>query len=180
MALLAFPAPTLLDRLRRLAFAATWLLLCRFSPVPLHGWRRVILRLFGAAIGAGVHVYPSAVIWAPWNLEIRRGGCLGPGVVCYNVAQITLDEDALVSQRAHLCTASHDFNSTAFELVAAPILIGFRAWVCTEAYVGPGVSIGRGAVVGARCVVVKSVAELDIVVGNPAKVVGSRGSRPKP
>jgi putative colanic acid biosynthesis acetyltransferase WcaF len=142
----------------------------------MHGWRVLILRLFGATIGARAHVYPSTIIWAPWNLVMERGACLGPGVICYNVANVTLGEQALVSQRAHLCTASHDFNSPVFALVTAPIGVGAGAWICAEAFVGPGVTIEYGAIVGARGVATRTVEALNIVAGNPARVVGRRAS----
>ena len=60
------------------------------------------------------------------------------------------------------------------ELVKAPIAIEEEAWVCADAFVGPGVTVGKRAVVGARAVVVKDVEAGTIVVGNPSSVVGRR------
>ncbi len=97
--------------------------------------------------------------------------CLGDGVECYSVAPVTLGAYATVSQRSHLCTATHDYQDPAFPLVYRPIEIGPRAWVAAEAFIGPGVSVGEGAVAGARAVVVKDVPSWAVVAGNPARIV---------
>ena len=103
---------TLQNRIMRVVWDVTCLLLFRHSPRPLHRWRAFILRCFGAQIGAHCHAYPKVKIWAPWNLEMHDHACLANEVICYNQARITLQERAIVSQGAHLCTGSHDYNST--------------------------------------------------------------------
>jgi putative colanic acid biosynthesis acetyltransferase WcaF len=163
--------PTLSDKARRVAWKIAWIVLFRFSPTPLHAWRRLLLRAFGAKIGARAHPYPSAWVWAPWNLEMAADSCLGPGVDCYSVARVVLGEDCVVSQRVFLCAASHDYRDESFPLVTGAIEIGAGAWVAAEAFVGPGVSIGRGAVVGARAVVTRDVDAGAVVAGNPARAV---------
>ena len=165
------PPPSMKGRIARVLFAAIWLFTCRVTPAPLHGWRRSILKLFGAKIGPGAHVYPSVRIWAPWNLQMEARSCLAPGVECYNVDIVSLGVDSIVSQRAHLCTASHDFDDASFPLITAPIRLEERSWVCAEAFVGPGVTLNRGAIVGARAVVTKNVPAETIVVGNPARPI---------
>jgi putative colanic acid biosynthesis acetyltransferase WcaF len=165
------------NKVARAAWTATWVLLFRLSPTPLFWWRNLLLRLFGAEIGPGVHIYPSARIWAPWNLVMKSGSCLGPQVDCYCVDQIVLGQDAVVSQRAFLCTASHDYRERGFGLISGPITIGEDAWVAAEAYVGPGVVLGARAVAGARAVVVKSIAADAIAVGNPARIVSQKAER---
>lgn len=149
----------------------------RPSPAPLFLWRVLLLRSFGARVDWTAHVYPSVTIWAPWNLEMAAGSCLADGVDCYCVASVSLDEDVTVSQRAFLCTASHDIRAADRRLVTAPIRIEAGAWVFAEAFVGMGVTIGAGAVVAARGVVVKDVAPYDVVGGNPARVIGRRDIR---
>src|SRR6185295_9471733 len=96
------------NQVARAAWTLVWTLFCRLSPRPLHGWRRLWLRLFGARVARRAAVYPSVRVWAPWNLEMAAGSGLGDGVECYNVDRIVLEEDAIVSQYAFLCTASHD------------------------------------------------------------------------
>jgi len=142
--------------------------LFRPTPPPLHGWRRMLLRGFGANIAEGCHIYSDARVWAPWNLHMASQACLGPRVICYSMAPIYLGERAIVSQGAHLCTGSHDYASPSFHLIAKPITIGADAWVCAEAFVGPGVQIGEGAVIGARAVVIRSQPAWTVCAGNPA------------
>jgi putative colanic acid biosynthesis acetyltransferase WcaF len=170
------PSPNGLDKLQRLLWGIVEATLYRWSPVPLHGWRRLLLRLFGAHVGAGAHPYPSAHIWAPWNLEMGDRSCLGPGSICYTVGCVRLGTDAIVSQGAHLCAATHDHRDPAFPLIVGDIEVGAGAWVAAGAFVGPGVAIGNRAVVGARAVVVKDVEASGVVVGNPARLVGVRES----
>ena len=100
--------------------------------------------------------------------------CLADGVGCYNVAPIEIGEDAVVSQDAYLCTATHDYNDRAFPLLIAPITIQAQAWVAAGAFLSPGVTVHRGAVVGARSVVTASVPAWSVVAGNPARFVKSR------
>jgi putative colanic acid biosynthesis acetyltransferase WcaF len=174
MRLRPVPPPSHIDKLRRLLWGMVEATLYRWSPVPLHGWRRLLLRLFGAQVGAGAHPYPSARIWAPWNLKMGDRSCLGPLSICYTVGWVRLGADAVVSQGAHLCAATHDHQDPAFPLVIGDIEVGAGAWVAADAFVGPGVAIGDRAVVGARAVVVKDVEASRVVVGNPARPAGVR------
>jgi putative colanic acid biosynthesis acetyltransferase WcaF len=168
------PSPSLGDKVRRFIWIIVQTTLYRYSPVPLHGWRRFLLRLFGAWVSELSHPYPTARIWAPWNLDLGPGSCLGPGVICYSVARITLDAGAIVSQGAHLCAATHNHRDPEFPLVVGPIRIGAQAWVATEAFIGPGVHISERAVVGARAVVTKDVPPGLVVAGNPAHEIAPR------
>ena len=159
------------SKLLRGVWQLAYWLLYRFTPVPLHGWRRMVLRCFGAKVGPGAHPYPSAQIWAPWNLVMESGSCLSRGVECYSVATVTVGEGATVSQYGYLCAASHDYNDSEFPLTAGPITIGAKAWIAAGAFVGPGVTVGEGAGVGARAVVTRDVEPWNVVAGNPAVIV---------
>lgn len=170
----AIPTPNLKDKSRRLMWRIVEATLYRWSPVPLHGWRCFLLRLFGATVGRGAHPYPSARIWAPWNLRLGSVSSLGPDVICYSVGPITVEEYVTVSQGAYLCAATHDYRDSAFPLVVGAIWIETGAWVAAEAFVGPGVRVGRRAVVGARSVVTKDVSDGTVVAGNPARQIGLR------
>ena len=153
----------------RSLWAIVYTLLFRPSPRPLHAWRAFLLRLFGARLGQHVHVYPGVKIWAPWQLEIGHRVGVADGVTLYNMAPIAIGDNCVVSQGAHLCTGSHDIDSDNFQLIAKPITLHANAWVCAEAFVGPGVEVAEGCVLGARSVVVKSIAEpWTVWVGNPA------------
>lgn len=132
-----------------------------------------LLRLFGACIDGSAIIYPSVRIFAPWNLKLGRC-CIGPGVNLYNKASITIGDDTVVSQHSTLCTASHDVSSAMMELVTRPIVLGNRVWVASEAFVGPGVELSDGVVVGARGAVFRSVEAWTVVGGNPARPIGRR------
>ena len=145
----------------------------RFSPRQMHYWRLVLLRLFGAKINRSAKVYGTARIWAPWNLEMGAGAILGDRVDCYSVAPICIGAKAVASQDSCLCAATHDHRSDAFTLISKPIIIEGGAWVAARAFIGPGVRIGEGAVVGAAAVVFKDVLPETTMVGNPAKIIRS-------
>lgn len=140
-------------------------------------WRIALLRLFGAKVEWDANVYASVKIWAPWMLQMGHRACLGPEVICYNQDWVVLEDDAIVSQYSFLCTAGHDVNhaNTADSgLITAPIVLRRGAWVGSRAYIGMGVEIREGAVVGATASVYKSVEPRTVVGGNPAKVIKKR------
>ena len=149
-------------------------LLFRFSPRPCFGWRRFVLRCFGAKIGAHVNTYPSTRIYFPWNLTVGDWSAIGEDALIYNLGPVTLGEKVTVSHRAHLCAGTHDYTRLDLPLLKPPIVIGNQAWICADAFVGPGVTVGEGAVVGARAVVVKDVEPWTVVAGNPARVIKKR------
>lgn len=144
------------------------------SPRPLWGWRRFLLRLFGATVGKEVHVYPTARVLMPWNLEIGDQSSIGDRAFLYNLGKLTIGQQSTVSHRAHICGGTHDYTMQSFPLVKTPIVIGDGAWVCTDAFIGPGVEVGARAIVGARAVAMKDVPEGAIVGGNPAKLIRMR------
>jgi putative colanic acid biosynthesis acetyltransferase WcaF len=160
---------TLDDRIRRALWNLVWLLLFRPSPRLFHPWRSLLLRLFGARVGRGVHVYPGVRIWAPWNLSIGNESGVADGAILYSMGPITIGERCVISQGAHLCGGSHDVDSPNFQLIAAPIVLEASVWICAEAFVGLGVRISKGCVVGARAVLMKSALDpWTVWVGNPA------------
>ncbi len=162
------------NRLLRVAWAFVYALAYRPSPVPLHRWRCLLLRLFGARVAWSAHPYPRAKVWAPWNLTMEAHSCLANDVDCYCVAPIRLGVHATVSQYSYLCSASHDHRDPSMPLEAGPITVEADAWVAADVFVGPGVTVGRGSVVGARATVVRDVAPWTVVAGNPASVRGQR------
>jgi len=124
--------------------------------------------LFGAKLGKAVHPYPSARIWAPWNLEMGDHACLSEHVDCYCVDKIRIGAHSTVSQYSFLCTASHDYTQASMPLITAPITIGERVWITADVFVGPGVSIADGAVVTARSSVFSDLPPWQVARGNPA------------
>lgn len=168
------PSFSLSNRLGRVAWGLVYWLAFWPSPRPFHGWRAILLRLFGAHIGKGCHIYPGVRIWAPWNLTCGEGSGVAGGAILYSQGRITLGERVVVSQGAHLCAGTHDFEAPGFPLVTAPITIGNDAWVAAEAFVHPGVHIGEGCVVGARAVVTKDLPPWMVCVGHPARPLRER------
>ena len=143
-----------------------------------HAWRRFLLRSFGATIGQAAHPSPSAKIWAPWNLTMGDHSCLGENVDCYCVDQISIGAGASVSQYSFLCTATHDIETANLPLRTAPIVINDRAWIAADVFVGPGVTIGADAVVGARASVFRDIPDGAVAIGSPAKPVKRRTLQP--
>jgi len=169
------PSFSLQNRLARLAWCVVCALLIRPTPIFMHGWRNTILRLFGAQIGHQVHIHANVKIWAPWNLHVGSFVGIGDGVNLYCMDKITIEDYAVISQGAHLCAGSHNFNDPSFQLITAPILIGAHAWVCADVFIGMGVVIPEGVVLGARALVSKSITEDWTVWGGmPAKKIEVR------
>ena len=159
----------------RLLWGFVWTLFARPLPRSVgKKWKNLLLRLFGAKIAKTAHVYSSAKIYYPANLIMEEYSCLASDVNCYNVAPIKIGANTTVSQGAYLCTASHDITNPLNPLITAPIIIEDQAWIAAEAFVGIGVNIGQGAVVGARAAVFKDVEPWTVVGGNPAKFIKKR------
>jgi putative colanic acid biosynthesis acetyltransferase WcaF len=171
------PSFALRVRLWRAAFGVCWLLLAAWTPPPLHRWRRLVLTAFGARLAPGAMVYGSAKIWYPPFLVMGEGATLGPRVRCYNQAPVVIGAGAIVSQDATLCAGTHDYTDPAFQLVTRPITIEARCWIAAEAFVGPGVRVGEGAVLGARGVATHDLAPDTVHAGNPARAIKRRHMR---
>lgn len=162
-------------RITRMLWSLCWGLMASWLPRSLgSGWKRFLLRLFGAKIAKTAVVYSTAKVYYPANLTMGDYACIASDVDCYNVAPIYIGKFATVSQGAMLCTASHDIFSSNHELITAPIMISDQVWVGARAFVGMGVSLGEGSVVGACAAVFKSVNPWDVVGGNPAKFIKKR------
>ncbi|MBI1290152.1 putative colanic acid biosynthesis acetyltransferase [bacterium] len=145
-----------------------------FRPMPFNRVRLGLLRLFGARLGGSPFVHASARLWAPWNLTMEDRACIGAQVDVYNLAPVILRRACTVAQQTYLCTGTHDLDSAALTLQAAPIEVGAEAFLGARTFVLPGVIIGEGAVTGACAVVTKDVPARTIVAGNPARQVRRR------
>lgn len=146
----------------------------RFSPRIFFPYRNMILRAFGAEIGEFVHIYPSAKIYMPWNLIIGDYSAIGEDALIYNLGRITIGRNVTISHRAHLCAGTHDYTDPTLPLMKPPIIVEDNVWICTQAFVGPGLTIGEGAVIGAAAVATKDVPPWTVVGGNPAKEIKQR------
>jgi len=166
-------------KLRRVLWAPFKLLFLRGSGRWLSPLRVYSLLLFGARIDRPVLIMDGVTVWHPWSLTLGRYCTLGRGVEVYNYANISVGEQATVSQETYLCSASHDFEDPTMPLIYHPIVIGAQAWLAAGCFIGPGVQVGEGAVVGARSVVVKDVPAWTVVAGNPARFIKLRQVRGK-
>lgn len=162
-------------KLYRICWTILWALLIK--PIPrnmLSGWKIFLYRLFGAKLHKTAVIYSTAKVYMPCNLVMSEYSCLGPEVDCYNVDMIFIGSNTTISQKAYLCTSSHDITKRNLPLITSPIYIEDEVWIAADAFVGMGVRIGKGAVVGARSSVVKDVKEWTVVAGNPARIIKNR------
>jgi putative colanic acid biosynthesis acetyltransferase WcaF len=134
----------------------------------------MLLILFGAKIAPSARIHNSTKIWAPWNLVMKSRSAMAEHVDCYNVGLVTLEEAAIASQYAYLCTASHAIDDPGFPLVTAPIRLERMSWVAAKAIVGMGVVVGEGGVVALGALALKSVEPWTVVGGVPAKLIKKR------
>lgn len=162
----------------RMLWNILWPLTTWFLPRSLGmGWKRSLLRMFGAKVHSTAQVYSSARIYYPANLTMEAYSCLADGVECYNVAPVTVGAHSTISQGTLLCTASHDITDSHHRLVTAPIMIEDQVWIGARAYIGMGVVVRQGAVVGATASVYKTVEPWTVVGGNPARFIKKREIR---
>ena len=128
-----------------------------WSPQPAYGWRRWLLRLFGAQVGKGVLVRPTTRVTYPWKVKLGNYCWIGDHAEIYSLGAITIGDNAVISQRSYICAATHDYKDITFPLVANPVVIEREAWIATDCFIAPGVTIGAGTIVAARSTVLQSV-----------------------
>ncbi|MFC1785656.1 putative colanic acid biosynthesis acetyltransferase [Candidatus Neomarinimicrobiota bacterium] len=148
--------------------------LFHLSPQFMYGWRRFLLRLFGAKIGENVLIRPTVKILYPWKLIIGDWSWIGDEVTLYNMETINIGENCVISQKSYLCTSSHDYTKSSFDIFAKPIHINDKTWVASDVFIAPGVTIGQGTVVGFRSTVNKDLPPQMVCYGNPAKPIKPR------
>ena len=162
------------SRLSRGCWTVAYVLLFRPSPRPLHAWRALLLRLFGARLGPHNRIYPRARIWAPWNLICEDAVSIADDAEIYNPATITLRSHSIISQQAYLCGATHDYDDPAFPMIWAPISIGAYAWIGARAVVQMGITVGDGAILGLGAIATRNLDAWSINAGIPARKIGRR------
>lgn len=140
-------------------------------------WRLFILSMWGAKVKKTSSVYASTKIWAPWNLIMDENSGIGPNTIIYNQDIIKIGKNSKISQHCYLCTAGHkinEINNAKTGLITAPIVLENNVWIATSSFIGMGVTLKEGAVVGACAAVFKDVAPWTVVGGNPAKFIKNR------
>jgi len=161
----------------RAVWSIVWFLVARWTPAPWHGWRIFWLSLFGADIHASCRIYGSVRIWYPPHLRMQSRSVIGPRVTLYTQSRIFIGKQVVVSQGSHLCTGTHDIHDPNFALITRPIIVEDNVWIAAEAFVGPGVTCGQGAVLGARGAAFRDLDPWAVYRGNPAKQIGSRNPK---
>jgi putative colanic acid biosynthesis acetyltransferase WcaF len=169
---------TLGNRAFRLLWTLSWNLLARWLPGWTSPWRVLLLNLFGARVARAAAIASGVRVWLPAHLELGPGSTLGPGVNCYNLAPIVIGSRTVISQGAHLCSGGHDIADPGFQLVARPITIGNDVWIAASAFVGPGVAISDGCVLGAHACAFEDLNAWTVYRGNPATAFKARRWRP--
>ncbi len=168
------PQYTLSNRIRRQLWNTCWSLLYAPSPRTAHGWRAMLLRLFGAQLGENCHFYPLSRIWAPWNLECEDTVTVGDRAELYNPSHLYLASHVMISEGAYICGATHDYNDPEFPVVSCPMRIGRYAWIAARACVSPAVDVADGAILGLASVATHDLELWGIYAGAPAKKVKER------
>jgi len=144
------------------------------SPQFMYGWRRWLLRRFGAKVGKRALIRPTARFTYPWKVDIGDYAWIGDDVVIYSLGKISIGNNVVISQRSYLCTGTHDPQTSTFDILSKPIVIESEAWIATDVFIGPGLTIGHGAVVGARSSVFHNMPPLMVCLGSPAKPIKTR------
>jgi putative colanic acid biosynthesis acetyltransferase WcaF len=149
-------------------------LLFRTSPQLMYGWRRSLLRLFGAQVGVGAIIRPSVRVTYPWKVSIGDHAWIGDDVTLYSLGRIDIGAHSVISQKSYLCAGDHDHLQADFAIRGPRIKIGSQVWVASDVFVAPGVTIADGVVVGARSTVIHDLPAGMVCIGNPAKAVKQR------
>ena len=162
------------NKIYRVLWALFYFIFFKYTPPQLFTYRSLVLKLWGSKIGANVRVYPSAKIWSPKNLSIGNGASIGPRALIYNQGHIAIGELSIISQDVTICASTHDYTKKSHPLITKDVTIGSKVWLCAESFVGPGVSIDDGVVLGARAVAKKNLTQWMVYDGNPCIQIKER------
>lgn len=144
------------------------------SSLPGSGWRCKLLALFGARVGLGVVIKPNVRIKFPWKLTLGDDCWIGENVWIDNLDWVSIGSNSCVSQGVYLCTGSHDWSKSTFDLITKPIVIEEQAWVGAFCKVAPGVTVASGSVCAMGSVMTKSTGEWEIWAGSPSRKIKDR------
>ena len=162
------------EKVARMLWAVVQATAFRLSFHNWYGFRVWLLRRFGARVGADVRIRRTVVVECPWNLAIGDGSSIGHAAIVYCLGPVTIGRRVSISQYAHVCAGSHDYRRADMPLTRPPVTIGDDAWIAADAFVGPNVTVGEGAILAARGVALRDLESWTIYLGNPAQSVRSR------
>jgi len=146
----------------------------RWSPQFMYSFRSNLLRIFGAKVGRGLIIRPSATVTYPWKVKLGDNVWIGDDVVLYSLGEIIVGNDTVISQRSYICAGDHDYKDPSFPIRGRRIDIGSECWLATDTYVAPGITIKDKCVIGARSSVLKDLPEGMVCIGTPAKPIKPR------
>ena len=146
----------------------------RPSPQIFYKWRRFLLRLFGAKIGKNVIIRPSVTVTYPWKVEIGDNSWIGDDVVLYSLGEIKIGRNTVISQKSYICAGTHDYKQEDFPILSKEVIIEDECWLATDVFIGPGVRIYEGTVVGARSSVFKDIPARKVCMGSPVEIIKDR------
>ena len=130
-----------------------------------------LLRIFGSSIGHRVIIRRGVKVHFPWNLEIGDDCWIGEEVWFINHEKVKIGSNVCISQRSIICSGGHDYRSASLEYSHKPIEIKDGAWVCLDAKVLPGVTIGECSVVSAGEIVRKSVPNYSMLIAGEIRPI---------
>ena len=162
------PCFSFYNKFQRIIWGMVYILLFRFTPSPFFTFRRYVLLIFGAKVDPTARIYPTVKIWLPKNLHIGSKSTIGPNSIIYNQGKITIKDRVIISQGSHICASTHNYNIRTHPLILAPVTIESDVWICADAFIGPGVNVSEGGVVGARAVIKKNTDVWSVYAGTPA------------
>jgi putative colanic acid biosynthesis acetyltransferase WcaF len=163
------------NRIRGVCWSIVRATIFRWSLPSMTGWRNLLLRVFGARIGPGTALSPSAYVEHPWNLSLGEGVTICENVIINCMGTVTIGEGTRISQYAHICAGTHEYERPDMRIEPRPIALEPDVWIAADAFVGPGVTIGRGAMLAARSSAFGDMPAGMICVGEPARAVKPRG-----
>ena len=144
------------------------------SRFPFSGFKKFLLRLFGARVGSGVVIKPSVNIKSPWLLEIGDYSWIGERVWIDNLVKVKIGANCCLSQDAMLLTGNHNYSKSSFDLVTGEITLEDGVWIGAKATVCPGVICRSHAVLIVGSVASSELEAYGIYRGNPAVKVKQR------
>jgi len=165
---------TLRERILRVLWNYIGQVLFRFTFHNWYGVRNGLLRLFGASVAKVVRLRPTILVEQPWNLTIGENSSIGDRAIIYCLGKVSIGQHVSISQGAHLCAGTHDYRKADMPLLRPPVVVNDYAWVAADAFVGPNVTVGEGAILGARGCATRDLEPWTIYAGNPATKVKPR------
>jgi acetyltransferase-like isoleucine patch superfamily enzyme len=144
--------------------------------VLLNSYRTMRLRRLLKLSHRGLHIQHPVVVAHPEKVSIGRDCSIAAFLHIWGGGAVTIGDRVLIASHVSIVSETHDYTQHPITETAVlkPVVIEDDVWLGTHCTVLPGVTVGRGAVIGAGAVVTKNVEPFSIQVGVPAKCVGQR------